>query len=52
MENPLKTIKLSDFGNHMRLNTVMQLKVLNDIMKKQVGYLYGKQRYGFRRSGR
>ena len=36
MENPWKTIKLSDYENHMKLNTVMQLKVLNDMMKKQL----------------
>lgn len=36
MENPWKYIKLSDYENHMALGTVMQLQVLNRIMKKQL----------------
>lgn len=36
MENPWKFIKLSDYESHMALGTVMQLQVLNRIMKKQL----------------
>ena len=35
MKNPWEEIKLSDYENHMKLNTVMQLQCLNHIMKKQ-----------------
>lgn len=35
MINPWEKIKLSDYENHMKLNTVMQLQCLNGIMKKQ-----------------
>lgn len=36
MHNPWKSIKLSDYENHMKLDSVMQLQVLNTIMKKQL----------------
>lgn len=36
MENPWKSIKLSDYENHMKLDSVMQLQTLNDMMKKQL----------------
>ncbi len=35
MKNPWEEIKLSDYENHMKLNTVMQLQCLNEIMKNQ-----------------
>ena len=35
MNNPWKDIKLSDYENHMKLDTVMQLQVLNERMKAQ-----------------
>lgn len=39
MENPWKSIKLSDYENHMKLDSVMQLQTLNGMMKKQLsGY--------------
>lgn len=34
--NPWKSIKLSDYENHMKLDTVMQLQTLNSIMKEQL----------------
>ena len=36
MENPWKSIKLSDYENHMKLGTVMQLQTLNCMMKDQL----------------
>lgn len=36
MENPWKSIRLSDYENHMKLNTVMQLQALNSMMKEQL----------------
>lgn len=47
MENPWKFIKLSDYESHMALGTVMQLQVLNRIMKKAVGYIPCAERNGF-----
>lgn len=35
MKNPWEEIKLSDYENHMKLNTVMQQQCLNKIMEKQ-----------------
>lgn len=36
MNNPWKSIDLSDYENHMRSDNVMQLQVLNDMMKVQL----------------
>lgn len=36
MDNPWRSINLSDYENHMKLDTVMQLQTLNDIMKVQL----------------
>lgn len=36
MENPWKEISLSDYEQHMRLDSVQQLQVLNAIMKTQL----------------
>ncbi len=36
MDNPWKYIKLSDYENHMKLDSVMQLQSLNEMMKKQL----------------
>lgn len=36
MDNPWKSINLSDYENHMKLDTVMQLQTLNDMMKVQL----------------
>lgn len=36
MENPWKSIKLSDYENHMKLDSVMQLQTLNCMMKEQL----------------
>lgn len=36
MENPWKSIKLSDYESHMKLDSVMQLQTLNVMMKKQL----------------
>lgn len=36
MDNPWKSIRLSDYENHMKLNTVMQLQALNSMMKEQL----------------
>ncbi len=36
MQNPWKSIKLSDYENHMKLGTVMQLQTLNCMMKDQL----------------
>lgn len=39
MENPWKSITLSDYETHMKLDSVMQLQTLNAMMKKQLsGY--------------
>lgn len=35
MKNPWEEIKLSDYENHMKLNTVMQQQCLNEMMRKQ-----------------
>ena len=35
MENPWKDIKLSDYENHMKLASVMQLQAMNQLMKIQ-----------------
>lgn len=35
MKNPWEDISLSDYENHMRLDSVMQLQVMNSIMKDQ-----------------
>lgn len=36
MNNPWNNIRLSDYENHMRSDSVMQLQALNRIMKKQL----------------
>lgn len=36
MDNPWKSIKLSDYESHMKLDTVMQLQTLNRMMKIQL----------------
>lgn len=36
MKNPWKSIKLSDYENHMKLDAIMQLQMLNHIMEKQL----------------
>lgn len=35
MKNPWETIRLSDYENHMKLDSVMQLQAMNNMMKKQ-----------------
>lgn len=35
MRNPWEEISLSDYENHMKLNSVMQLQTLNEMMKYQ-----------------
>lgn len=35
MKNPWEEIALSDYENHMKLDSVMQLQALNGLMKKQ-----------------
>lgn len=35
MKNPWEEIKLSDYENHMKLNTIMQQQYLSAIMKRQ-----------------
>lgn len=35
MENPWEQIALSDYENHMKLDTVMQLQTMNTMMKEQ-----------------
>lgn len=37
MNNPWEDIPLSDYENHMSLDSVKQLQVMNSIMKKQFG---------------
>lgn len=36
MENPWKSITLSDYENHMKSDTVMQMQALNHMMKEQL----------------
>ena len=36
MDNPWKSISLSDYENHMKLATVMQLQALNEMMVSQL----------------
>lgn len=36
MRNPWEEIELSDYENHMKLNSVMQLQFLNEMMKNQI----------------
>lgn len=36
MENPWKHIRLDDYENHMRLDSVLQLQALNDMMRGQL----------------
>lgn len=36
MNNPWKSIRLSDYENHMQLDNIMQLQVLNSMMQKQL----------------
>lgn len=35
MKNPWETIELTDYENHMKLDSVMQLQALNKMMKEQ-----------------
>jgi hypothetical protein len=35
MSNPWEVIDLDDYENHMKLNSVMQLQVMNEMMKDQ-----------------
>ena len=35
MKNPWEEIPLSDYENHMQLNSVMQLQAMNEMMKGQ-----------------
>lgn len=35
MRNPWEEIDLNDYENHMRLNNVLQLQAMNEMMKKQ-----------------
>lgn len=37
MANPWEEIDLSDYENHMKLNSVMQLQTINSMMKGQLG---------------
>lgn len=37
MRNPWEAISLSDYENHMKLDSVMQLQALNEMMKDQLG---------------
>ncbi len=36
MDNPWKSIKLSEYESHMKLDTIMQLQTLNSMTKKQL----------------
>lgn len=36
MNNPWESISLSDYENHMKLDSVMQLQTLNEMMNKQL----------------
>ena len=38
MDNPWEKISLSDYENHMKLDSVMQLQTMNQMMKRQFGY--------------
>ncbi len=38
MDNPWEKISLSDYENHMKLDSVMQLQTMNQMMKEQLGY--------------
>lgn len=35
MENPWEKIPLTDYENHMKLDSVMQLQAMNEMMKGQ-----------------
>ena len=35
MNNPWEEIKLEDYENHMKLDSVMQLQTMNSLMKEQ-----------------
>lgn len=37
MANPWEEISLSDYENHMKLDSVMQLQTMNQMMKEQLG---------------
>lgn len=36
MKNPWEEISLTDYENHMKLDSVMQLQVMNEMMKSQI----------------
>lgn len=36
MKNPWEEIPLTDYENHMRLDSVMQLQAMNEMMKGQL----------------
>lgn len=36
MKNPWEEIPLTDYENHMKLNSVMQLQAMNEMMKGQL----------------
>ena len=36
MSNPWESISLTDYENHIRLNSVKQLQTMNEIMKGQL----------------
>lgn len=36
MENPWKNISLADYENHMKLDSVMQLQAMNEMLKRQL----------------
>ncbi|MDD2302859.1 MAG: methyltransferase type 11, partial [Eubacteriales bacterium] len=36
MNHPWEEINLTDYENHMKLDSVMQLQVMNDVMKAQL----------------
>ncbi len=38
MDNPWESIPLSDYENHMKLDSVMQLQTMNQMMKEQFAY--------------
>lgn len=38
MRNPWEEISLTDYENHMKLGSVMQLQVMNEMMKGQFAY--------------
>ena len=39
MNNPWEKVKLSDYENHMALDSVRQLQALNQMMKGQLSIL-------------